>query len=145
MTGPERGDADLGRSLEAAIRLLNGVTGREAPVSGPEESTAEEPVRGHGESGNGLVRAEVTGYGRLESLQLDPGLLRAGTEAIAEYVIEAVRAAQDDERQRRGAVAAGPDTAALQRQLEGVAAEAWRGFDRMLGDLDALTRRFDRR
>lgn len=144
MPGPERGEVDLGRSLEAAMRLLNGVAGQSAPADGGDGPAAAEPPRGRGESGDGLVRAEVAGFGRLESLEIDPGLLRAGTHAIAEHVIEAVRAAQDDERQRR-AVGAGADPAALRQQLEGVSAEAWRGFDRMVGDLDALTRRLDRR
>ncbi|NJP35640.1 YbaB/EbfC family nucleoid-associated protein [Micromonospora thermarum] len=102
---------------------------------------------GRGAGGDGLVEAEVSAFGRLESLVIDPSLLRAGTTAIAEYVVEAVRAAQDDERTRRAETlgAAAPDTAALARQLERVSEEAFRGFDRMISDLDAATRRIDRR
>lgn len=140
--------ADLGRSLDEAMRLLSRATGQAAaappPVSG---ERADEPLRGHGTGGGGLVEAEVGGFGRLESLVISPNLLRAGTSVIAEYVREAVQAAQDDERRRRdelmGPVT--PDPAALNHQLEGVAEEAWRGFNRMIGDLDALTRRLDRK
>ncbi|MGC5317216.1 hypothetical protein ACPXB5_00590 [Micromonospora arida] len=32
----------------------------------------------------------MAGYGRLESLEIDPRLLRRGTGAIADHVIEAV-------------------------------------------------------
>jgi hypothetical protein len=146
MTGPGRGEpADLVRSLDAAIRLLGQATG--GPTD-PAQPPGDEPgPRGHGTAADGLVEAEVAGYGRLESLTIDPTLLRAGTTAIAEYVLTAVRAAQDDERDRRpaGPGGAGGDPGALAGQLDEVAGNAWRGFDRMVGDLDALTRRLDGR
>ncbi|MCX5118591.1 YbaB/EbfC family nucleoid-associated protein [Micromonospora sp. NBC_00362] len=108
--------------------------------------TGEGELRGCGTAADGLVEAVVTGYGRLESLEIDPRLLRRGTGAIAAHVIEAVRAAQDDElRQRQELLGGDVDQAATRRQLEAVAAEAWRGLDGMIGDLDALTRRFDKR
>ncbi|WP_196255814.1 YbaB/EbfC family nucleoid-associated protein [Micromonospora sp. WMMD558] len=139
----------LGRSLEEAMRLLGQATGAgTVQPGGPENPPAAEEMVGRGAGGDGLVEAEVSAFGRLESLVIDPSLLRAGTSAIAQYVVEAVRAAQDDERTRRAetlGAAAAPDTAALARQLERVSEEAFRGFDRMISDLDAATRRIDRR
>ncbi|MGN9779610.1 YbaB/EbfC family nucleoid-associated protein [Micromonospora sp. H33] len=138
----------LGRSLEEAMRLLGQATGAgTAQPGGPESQPDTEGLVGRGAGGDGLVEAEVSAFGRLESLVIDPSLLRAGTTAIAEYVVEAVRAAQDDERARRAETlgAAVPDTAALARQLERVSEDAFRGFNRMISDLDAATRRMDRR
>jgi DNA-binding protein YbaB len=105
-------------------------------------------VRGVGHGDQERVRAEVSAGGRLEALSIDPMLVRVGVEAIAQYVIEAVRAAQEDaQRQVAEAVAAtgGVDTQALSHQLGDVAVEATRGFDRMLADLDSVLRRLDRR
>ncbi|WP_176558746.1 YbaB/EbfC family nucleoid-associated protein [Micromonospora sp. WMMA1996] len=145
MADQERTDhAAVGRSLEAAMRLLGQATGptRSADPTSPVEET---PLRGRGTGGDGLVEAVVGGYGRLESLEINPTLLRSGTTAIAQYVVEAVTAAQDDERrQRQEALGGEVDQAALHRQLEGVAEQAWRGLDGMIGDLDAMVRRLDR-
>lgn len=89
----------------------------------------------------------MSAFGGLETLVIDPSLSRAGTSAIAEYVLEAVKAAQADERARRAELTAavGADATALTRQLERVSEDAFRGFEQMIGDLDAVTRRMDRR
>ncbi|MDG4825402.1 YbaB/EbfC family nucleoid-associated protein [Asanoa sp. WMMD1127] len=134
----------LGRALEDAIRMLGQAT--ESAAAAPGDPPAATALVGRGTSHTGLVEAEVAALGRLESLVIDPGLLRAGAAAIAEQVVEAVRAAQDDEQARRAeTLGAAGDPAALTRQLERVSEEAYRGFDRMIGDLDAITRRMDRR
>lgn len=131
------------------MRLLGQAAGPSTlteSTSSPAVPTGEGELRGRGTAADGLVEAVVAGYGRLESLEIDPRLLRHGTGAIAGHVIEAVRAAQDDElRQRQELLGGDIDQAATRRQLEAVAAEAWRGLDGMIGDLDALTRRFDKR
>lgn len=131
------------------MRLLGQAAGPSTlteSTSSPAVPTGEGELRGRGTAADGLVEAVVAGYGRLESLEIDPRLLRRGTGAIAGHVIEAVRAAQDDElRQRQELLGGDVDQAATRRQLEAVAAEAWRGLDGMIGDLDALTRRFDKR
>ncbi|MBG6067715.1 YbaB/EbfC family nucleoid-associated protein [Micromonospora ureilytica] len=131
------------------MRLLGQAAGPSAlteSTSPPVVPTGEGELRGRGTAADGLVEAVVVGYGRLESLEIDPRLLRRGTGAIADHVIEAVRTAQDDElRQRQEMLGGDIDQAATHRQLEAVAAEAWRGLDGMIGDLDALTRRFDKR
>ncbi|MBQ0902829.1 YbaB/EbfC family nucleoid-associated protein [Micromonospora sp. U21] len=143
----------LSRSLEEAMRLLSQATGStSAQPDGADEQgdravPAAEQMVGRGTGGDGLVEAEVSAFGGLETLVIDPSLSRAGTSAIAEYVLEAVKAAQADERARRAELTAavGADSAALTGQLERVSEEAFRGFERMIGDLDAVTRRMDRR
>ncbi|NYH44671.1 DNA-binding protein YbaB [Micromonospora jinlongensis] len=140
----------LSRSLEEAMRLLSQATATTSARPDADDDravpTAEQMV-GRGVGGDGLVEAEVSAFGGLRSLVIDPSLSRAGTSAIAEYVLEAVQAAQADERARRAELtaAAGADGAALTEQLERVSEDAFRGFQRMIGDLDAVTRRMDRR
>ena len=132
--------SDVTGSLEMVIGLLGQVAGG---------SGSSEEVRGVGYGGDEQVQAEVSAFGRLESLTIDPVLLRAGTSAIAEYVVEAVRGAQDDAHRQSsqllGAVPGALDPAELSEKLGQVAAEATRGFDRMIADLDGVLRRIDRR
>ncbi|WP_405427848.1 YbaB/EbfC family nucleoid-associated protein [Micromonospora sp. NBC_00617] len=139
----------LSGSLEEAMRLLSQASGAvtaqpgeaDVPVPGTEQTV------GRGTGGDGLVEAEVSAFGALRTLVIDPSLSRAGTSTIAEYVLEAVQAAQADERARRADLTAGAqvDSTALTQQLERVSEEAFRGFQQMIGDLDAATRRMDRR
>ncbi|GIF52355.1 hypothetical protein DFJ67_8125 [Asanoa ferruginea] len=140
MSMPGIDPSGLGRSLEEAMRLLNQASGGGTP---PADAPPLE-LFGHGSAADGQVEAEVSAFGRLESLVIDPRLLRAGGADVAEFVVEAVRAAQDDERTRRTAAVGTPDTAALTKQLERVSEDAYRGFNKMIGDLDAITRRMDR-
>ncbi|WP_422738022.1 YbaB/EbfC family nucleoid-associated protein [Micromonospora sp. WMMD729] len=139
----------LSRSLEDAMRLLGQASGTMSAQAGDADGSAPdaEQMTGRGTGGDGLVEAEVAAFGALRSLVIDPSLSRAGTTVIAEYVLEAVQAAQADERARRADVTAGAqvDSAALTQQLERVSSEAFRGFQQMIGDLDAATRRMDRR
>jgi len=137
----ERPSAGLTNPLERAIGLL-GQAGTGAPAQPP-------GVRGVGHGADQRVRAEVSAFGRLEELSIDPGLARLGTAAIAEYVVEAVRAAQDDaarrsaEALREAAPTIDPD--ALASQLGQVSLEASRGLDRMLSTLAELTARLETR
>ncbi|MEV4617173.1 YbaB/EbfC family nucleoid-associated protein [Asanoa sp. NPDC049573] len=146
MSMPGIDPSGLGRSLEEAMRLLNQATGGGAAPSGPGPAPGQsvEGLVGRGVAADGQVSAEVSAFGRLETVEIDPRLLRAGAAAVAEFVVEAVRAAQDDERTQRSSALGTPDTAALTKQLERVSEDAFRGFDRMVSDLDAITRRMDR-
>lgn len=139
----------LSRSLEDAMRLLGQATGAATAQPGAADGSAPsaEQMVGRGTGGDGLVEAEVSAFGALRSLVIDPSLSRAGTTTIAEYVLEAVQAAQADERARRADLTAGAqvDSTALTQQLERVSEEAFRGFQQMIGDLDAATRRMGRR
>jgi len=78
--------SDVTGSLDKIIGLL-GQAGDGPP---------EQEVRGVGFGGDERVRAQVSAFGRLEVLTIDPSLLRVGSSVIAEYVVEAVRAAQED-------------------------------------------------
>ncbi len=132
------------RSLEEVAGLLRRTGGGQA-VDGSGE-VAE--VRGIGTAGADRVRVEVSAFGRLEVLTIDPVLLRAGTTAIAEYVLEAVRTAQDDaQRQSSELLGSLPalDPAALSSTLDEVTIQATRGFDKMIFGLDAALRQLDRR
>jgi len=146
MSMPGIDPSGLGRSLEEAMRLLNQATGAGAPPSGapPAGGPLVDGLVGRGVAADGQVEAEVSAFGRLESLVIDPRLLRADPASVAELVVEAVRAAQDDERAQRASTLGSPDTPALAKQLERVSADAYRGFNKMIGDLDAITRRMDR-
>jgi DNA-binding protein YbaB len=126
--------------LEDTIRLLRR-PGRDA------EPGLE--VRGIGQAEGGRVRAEVSAAGRLETLDIDPTLTRSGSAVVAELVVEAVRAAQDDVQHQVAEVlqdaASRFDPAGLTTGLDAVATEASRGLSRMIGELDAVTRRFEGR
>ncbi|MFG3553516.1 YbaB/EbfC family nucleoid-associated protein [Micromonospora sp. NPDC047557] len=139
----------LSSSLEEAMRLLSQATGAVTaqPGDGDGPVPDAEQMVGRGTGGDGLVEAEVSAFGALQTLVIDPSLSRAGTSTIAEYVLEAVQAAQADERARRADLTAGAqvDSTALTQQLERVSEQAFRGFQQMIGDLDAATRRMDRR
>jgi hypothetical protein len=104
-------------------------------------------IRGVGTDEERLIRAEVSAYGRLESLTIDSSLSRAGATAIADRVLLAVQAAQDDALRQTtqlfGDGSSSP-TAGLTNQLGQITDEATRGFDRMISDLDAAMRRIDR-
>ncbi|MBQ1021011.1 hypothetical protein KBX71_24470 [Micromonospora sp. D93] len=143
----------LNRSLEEAMRLLSQASGlTAAPTDDADELNGQpappaEQTMGRGTGADGLVEAEVSAFGALQTLVIDPNLSRAGTSAIAGYVLEAVQAAQADERARRAELmAAGQvDTSALTQQLERVSDDAFRGFQQMIGDLDVVTRRLNQR
>ncbi|MEU5779586.1 YbaB/EbfC family nucleoid-associated protein [Micromonospora lupini] len=142
----------LSGSLEQAMRLLSQASGAVTAQPGEADGQHDQPVPGaeqmvgRGTGGDGLVEAEVGAFGALQTLVIDPSLSRAGTSTIAEYVLEAVQAAQADERARRAdlTAAAQVDSTALTQQLERVSQEAFRGFQQMIGDLDAATRRMNR-
>jgi hypothetical protein len=105
-------------------------------------------VRGIGYGPDALVRAEISTVGYLEALTIDATLAGSPMSVIAEYVLEAVRAAYADAQRQRtwlSGSAASPDGAVLSRQLGEVAAEASRGFDRMLTNLAAVVAELDRR
>lgn len=138
--------------LTGSLRRLSdliGAGGPTAPASGEGEG---EGVRGTGTAADGRIQAQVSAFGRLESLTLDPALLRGGAAELAAQVVAAVQAAQDDAQRQSSELLAGTGgpasaegAAALRAELEGVAEEATRGFDRIFGDLDAVLRRLDQR
>jgi hypothetical protein len=136
-------------SLQRLVDLL-GQPGPDAATGDPQPGTGVGlGVHGTGTNADERVRAQVSAFGRLEGLTIDPALLRSGAAELAAQVVAAVQAAQDDAKQQSTELlgdAGGPaGTAALREELEGVAAEATRGFDRVFADLDAVLRRLEQR
>ncbi|MFE3450521.1 YbaB/EbfC family nucleoid-associated protein [Nonomuraea sp. NPDC059194] len=82
-------------TIDAEIRRLMADFAEEMrPLHEARERMAE--VRGHGEAAEGLVRLEVTPGGALSGLTIDPRAMKLGSEALAEAVLEAARAAAAD-------------------------------------------------
>jgi DNA-binding protein YbaB len=107
--------------------------------------------RGVGEAACGLVSAEVGADGLLADLRLNPRALRLGSAALAEDIVSAVRAAQEDLRGRTDESAGPPalpeglDPSVLVRRLEEVETQADLGFLRFSTVLDEALRRLDDR
>ncbi|MEV8630307.1 YbaB/EbfC family nucleoid-associated protein [Streptosporangium sp. NPDC051023] len=97
-------------------------------------------VRGEGESAGGLVGATAGGVGTLESLRIDPRALRAGSQELAEQIVEAVNAALLDLRTRAGVEPSVPaqGPAELAGELEKLQEEAldrFGAFTDTIGDV----------
>ncbi|WP_067793358.1 YbaB/EbfC family nucleoid-associated protein [Actinomadura formosensis] len=97
-------------------------------ASSSADSSAEVRVRGEGESGEGRVRAVAVTGGRIETLDIDPRVLRLEPEELAAHVGDALNFALDDVRARAGAEQADlvPDLAVLAGELQRVQNEGLR-------------------
>src|SRR5258707_1142939 len=84
------GAGDLDRLLEDTRRALSEMGARPA-----DQATLAE-LRGTGTAADDQVRAAVVIGGRLETLSVDPRLMRMGSEALCEQIVFAVNAALDD-------------------------------------------------
>jgi hypothetical protein len=97
------------RQALAAVRVGTGAA--------PEP--AEDPsLRGEGAAADGMIRAVVVPGGRLESVSVEPRLLRQGVEEICAQIVVAVNAALDDLATRTPKPDAAVDLAALSTRLE---------------------------
>lgn len=119
------------RETHTAIEALR------AKKPSPEETA----VRGEGKASDERVRASAHG-GRVESLTLDPRVLRLSPEELGGLVAEAVNAALDDQRGRSTASAGPvPDLAALAETLRDVQNESLRQMEIITqGITDAMAR-----
>jgi DNA-binding protein YbaB len=139
------GTGDLSVS---AIDQLLGDTRRalETMRSGQQPSEPAEPIVGEGEAADGKVRAAVALPGEVQSLTMDPRLLRAGSESVCEAVIEAVNAALADLREKATTgVGASVDLDQLSGDLEAVQNESLQTMRTMFGTLQEVMDRIDRR
>jgi DNA-binding protein YbaB len=106
-----------------------------------------EDLRGFGEAARGLVGATVGADGLLENVRIAPRALRLDSQELAEQVLAAVRAAQQDQLARAGEPAddlppaLAPETMA--KRLDAFEAEALDRFSRMNTSLDELLRRLE--
>ncbi|MEV7011073.1 YbaB/EbfC family nucleoid-associated protein [Streptosporangium sp. NPDC051022] len=84
---------DLERMAGEADRTLRRLAGVQGELGG---------IRGTGTGADGMIGAVTDGSGRLERIDLNPRVMRLESRALAEELLKAVRAAQDDgERQVR--------------------------------------------
>jgi DNA-binding protein YbaB len=110
---------DLGFGTEALDRLLADTrrTLESMTAARPDNAAEPDEVRGTGEASDGQVRATVVSAGEVESLRIDPRLLRLGSEALSEQVMLAVNAAFADHRARASGPT--PDAPVDPQQLAG--------------------------
>jgi DNA-binding protein YbaB len=121
----------MSRMLEQTMQALD--TARGARVGDDENA---EPVEGHGEAADGLIRVKALPGGKLAELELDPRVMRMDSTSLSEAIVEAANAALADltEQLRNGL--AGPDLNSLADQLKEVQQESTRNMSTFL---DALT------
>ena len=121
----------MSRMLEQTMQALD--TARGVRVDGDENA---EPVEGHGEAADGLIRVKALPGGKLAELELDPRVMRMDSTSLSDAIVEAANAALADltEQLRNGL--AGPDLNALADQLKEVQQESTRNMSTFL---DALT------
>ncbi|MFD2077808.1 hypothetical protein SAMN05421678_12445 [Actinopolymorpha cephalotaxi] len=114
---------------------------------GPSPSGPEEPPRGIGESADGRVQAVVEVPGRVASLEMDPRLMREGSEAVCSAMAEAANAAMDSLRSSvlSGSGAATVDPSALAGDLERLQEESLVSARSMLASLQDAMDRIGRR
>jgi hypothetical protein len=62
----------------------------------PGTDDEEESLRGEGSAADGMVRVSAAPGGRLESLTVDPRMLRQGLETLCEQIVTAANAALED-------------------------------------------------
>jgi hypothetical protein len=103
MTG-DPGLQGLEQLVEQTRRSIPAVTGDSAG-----ETPGEAPdLAGEGATADGRIRARVTPGGRIESLAIDPQVMRSASADVAGQAAAAVNAALDDmrakSRERAGAV-----------------------------------------
>jgi DNA-binding protein YbaB len=121
------GVGDIDRLLEDTRRALSQIGARQA---GESDQDGMADVRGSGTAADDQVRASVATGGRLETLTVDPRLMRIGSEALCEQIVVAVNAALDDLRTKVAASTPElPDKAALGQQLDEIRTESVRRME----------------
>ncbi|WFE51109.1 YbaB/EbfC family nucleoid-associated protein [Micromonospora sp. WMMD1155] len=120
--------SDLSRSISELLSTL----GRGDASS---RSESQPVVQGVGEAADGMVRVVALPGGQIESVRIDPRMMRGASESLAEGVREATNAALADLRSALAEVAAAPDTTALLEQLREVQRSA---VPQLQGIIDTL-------
>jgi DNA-binding protein YbaB len=125
------GGTDFERLLGETRRALGALRSGEPSADGAAADGAAEPVRGEGAAADGKITATVAAGGRLERLQVDPRLLRSGSEELCAQIVVAVNAAMDELRANTAeASPATMDPAALAGMLEELQTESVRQMSR---------------
>ncbi len=126
---------------DALLRLLGETrTALESMRGGPPAPDGE--VRGSGSAADGQITATVSAANRIESIQINPRLMRMGSEELAEQIVIAVNAAfvEFAERAREQAPAVGVDVGQLAGRLRALQDESVRS---MASFSQAMTEAFD--
>ncbi|MFC4018601.1 YbaB/EbfC family nucleoid-associated protein [Micromonospora sp. GCM10011542] len=126
--------SDLGRSISEMLATLGraGVGGD--ATDQPEE--AAQPLQGVGEAADGMVRVVALAGGQIESVWIDPRLMRSASESLAEEIRTATNAALADLRTALADATTTPDTTAMLEQLR----ELQRGaVPQLQGFIDTLS------
>jgi DNA-binding protein YbaB len=124
MEQPAFGVGDIDRLLQDTRRALSELG---APQAG-QDANAE--MRGTGTAADDQVRASVAIGGRLETLSVNPRLMRLGSEALCEQIVVAVNAAMDDLLTKVAESAREqPSPADLGQQLEEIRTESVRRME----------------
>ncbi|WP_101790054.1 hypothetical protein [Nonomuraea indica] len=107
----------------------------------------DEPPTGSGEAAGGLVRAVVGEDGLLAELRLNARAMRFGSDDLADHVLSAVRAAQQDRLSRiePPAEEQSLDVEEFTRRLDDMENQAARDFARLTASLDEALRRIEER
>jgi DNA-binding protein YbaB len=121
----------MSRMLEQTMQALD--TARGVRVGGDENA---EPVEGHGEAADGLIRVKALPGGKLTELELDPRVMRMDSTSLSDAIVTAANAALADLTEQLRDGLAGPDLNTLADQLKEVQQESTRNMSTFL---DALT------
>ncbi|ACY96379.1 conserved hypothetical protein [Thermomonospora curvata DSM 43183] len=137
----EFASAEFDRMLAEARSMLDAMrSGRSAPSD-------EEEVKGVGEAADGRVTVTVNSSGLLESVELNPRLLRLPAEEIGEHIVTAVNAALQDFRTKANQAvgAASVDLNALAASMQELQdqsvrqmAQIGQAFNELLTKLDGM-------
>ncbi|MGW5365005.1 YbaB/EbfC family nucleoid-associated protein [Actinopolymorpha pittospori] len=133
-------------SASTVAQLLDDTRRALETMRGGQAAPAPAPITGEGESADRRVRAVAATPGRLESLTLDPRLLRAGSDAVGEAVLEAVNHALADLRAKAtSGVGAPVDLDQLGGELQEVQTRSLQSMQAMFDTLHDVMDRIDRR
>jgi DNA-binding protein YbaB len=107
--------SDFSRSISEVLSALDRRRDQGSPAGTPEEAAA--PLQGVGEAADGLVRVVAVAGGQIESVWIDPRLMRSASQSLAEEIRMATNAALADLRAALTDATAAPDTAVMLEQL----------------------------
>lgn len=112
------------------------------PTGGPASAApAAEPLRAEASDRTERAAAVVVTPGRIESLRIDPRLLRDGSEAVCDAIADAVNAALSQLQEQASASAGTVDLAGLGVDLERLQADSLTSASTMMASLrDAMDR-----
>jgi DNA-binding protein YbaB len=114
----------------------------DARKPGAEET---ETLSGEGIAHDGRVRAVAVAPGRIDAFELDPRVMRDGSEAVCEAMAAAANAALDDLRAKAADQSAGFDVERARSDLEQLQAESLETARTLFGAVHDAMARLDQR